>query len=361
MTTAPNTVQRMNRTVLLACAPFIGLMIWVLGANFSLTISEDAGPSRMPAAVPLLASVAEPVEAGLDQATTTAKEISVSIKKVSELYAKTNATMSAIMTTAKAQVNRPGLIYDRRITGRLGSPTDSVQSDKIRAQLFTIRAQNFSGYALKVKLKSASAMTMALGRDKLGGSETTLAAVRRTGAVAGVNAGGFADSRGKRYPLSTTVVGGKYVTGFEASYNDLFFVGLNENLELIGGKFSSQAQLDKLKPKFGASFVPMLRKNGVNLPIPSKWQTDPYRAPRTVVANYKDDQLLFLVIDGRNENGSSGATLEEVQMLLTRFGAIDAYNLDGGGSSSLVFKGRIVNHPSDGQLRPLATNFLFFQ
>jgi hypothetical protein len=325
MTTAPNTVQRMNRTVLLACAPFIGLMIWVLGANFSLTISEDAGPSRMPAAVPLLASVAEPVEAGLDQATTTAKEISVSIKKVSELYAKTNATMSAIMTTAKAQVNRPGLIYDRRITGRLGSPTDSVQS------------------------------------DKLGGSETTLAAVRRTGAVAGVNAGGFADSRGKRYPLSTTVVGGKYVTGFEASYNDLFFVGLNENLELIGGKFSSQAQLDKLKPKFGASFVPMLRKNGVNLPIPSKWQTDPYRAPRTVVANYKDDQLLFLVIDGRNENGSSGATLEEVQMLLTRFGAIDAYNLDGGGSSSLVFKGRIVNHPSDGQLRPLATNFLFFQ
>jgi len=357
-----SSAQRLNRTVLLACAPFLGLMIWVLVSNFSLSLSlaESGGGASAPAA-PLLSEFAAEADAGLGQAEAVAKEISVSIKKVSELYVKTNQNMSAIMTTAKAQANRPALIYDRRITRRLGAVKDSVQSDKLTAQLFSIRAQKFSGYALKVKLKSAGAMTMALGKDKLGGAETTLAAVKRTGAVAGVNAGGFADSRGKRYPLSTTVVDGKYVTGFEPSYNDLFFVGLSENMELIGGEFSSQAELDKKKPKFGASFVPVLRKNGVNLPIPVKWRTSPVRAPRTVIGNYKDDQLLLLVIDGRDENGSSGATLEEVQILLTRFGVVDAYNLDGGGSSSLIFKGRIVNHPSDGQLRPLATNFLFFK
>nr|WP_317890348.1 phosphodiester glycosidase family protein [Paenibacillus polymyxa] len=47
--------------------------------------------------------------------------------------------------------------------------------------------------------------------------------------------------------------------------------------------------------------------------------------------------------------------------MLSRLGAQDAYNLDGGGSSSLIFNGRVVNHPSDGRLRALATYFLFFK
>ncbi len=50
----------------------------------------------------------------------------------------------------------------------------------------------------------------------------------------------------------------------------------------------------------------------------------------------------------------------EMQILLKRYGAINGYNLDGGGSTSLVWNGRVVNNPSDGQLRKLPTNFLFF-
>jgi exopolysaccharide biosynthesis protein len=70
---------------------------------------------------------------------------------------------------------------------------------------------------------------------------------------------------------------------------------------------------------------------------------------------------LFLVVDGYNEKGSSGATLAEMQILLQRYGALDGYNLDGGGSTSLVFNGRVINNPSDGNLRKLPTNFLFFK
>ncbi|CAM3742176.1 phosphodiester glycosidase family protein [Cohnella lubricantis] len=359
MTLSP--IQRLNRTVLLACAPFIGLMIWLSITNFSITLVDSGASQASLPDAPRLSQYSSGTSNGLNDAAVIAGQISQSIKQVSELYVKTNESMDAIMKTAAAQVNRPAQIYDTRITSKLGKQIDSVQSSNLRAQLFAIQAQRFSGYALKVQLKSAEGMKLALGKDKFGGSETTLEAVRRTGAIAGVNAGGFADARGKRYPLSTTVVNGKYVNGFEASYNDLFFVGLNDQLKLIGGRFSSQAQLDKLNPTFGASFVPMLRKNGVNLAIPSKWQTSPNRAPRTVIASYKDNQILFLVIDGRDENGSSGATLEEIQLLLARYGTVDGYNLDGGGSSTLIFKDRIVNHPSDGQLRPLATNFLFFK
>lgn len=71
-------------------------------------------------------------------------------------------------------------------------------------------------------------------------------------------------------------------------------------------------------------------KNNTKMVIPDKWKTSPKRAPRTVIGKYKDDQLLVLVADGYNENGNSGATLEEIQNKLYNMGVIDAYNLDGG-------------------------------
>lgn len=354
------SVKQLNRLVLLSLAPFIGLTIWLVTANASISLPSGSFPEHQPESS-IIPAQTEDLLTQLDQAKQTAIHTASSIKRTIKLYNATNESMTHIMKTASSQAGRPALIYDRRITRAIGYPAHSVQSDKITAQLFNIHAQNFSGYALKVKLKSETGMRMALGKDKYGGAETTLAAARRYQAVAGINAGGFADQDGKRYPLSTTVMNGKYLSGFEPTHKDLFFVGLNNNMKLIGGKFYDKNQLDQQQPKFGASFVPVLMKNGVPQAIPAKWQSSPTRAPRTVIANYKDNQLLFLVIDGYDESGSSGATLKEVQILLSRFGAIDGYNLDGGGSSSLVFNGQVVNHPSDGSLRPVPTNFLFFK
>ncbi len=80
-----------------------------------------------------------------------------------------------------------------------------------------------------------------------------------------------------------------------------------------------------------------------------------------MIGKYKDDQILLFVADGYNEYGSSGAQLEEIQNKLSNMGLVDAYNLDGGGSSSLIFNGRVINKPSDGNLRAVPTNFLFFK
>lgn len=355
------TVKTLNRTALLACTPFLGIMLWLILSDIVIQLSEDAFPQAQTEQATESPAAIKTAAEGLDQAHETAALTRESLQKQIKLYKQTNADMAKISAMTASQAMRPLEIYDRNITQKLGKPAATIESDKIRAQLFYIQTESFPTYALKVKLKSKDAMKMALGRDELGRSETTLAAVKRTNAIAGVNAGGFADGGGKRYPLGTTIVDGKYVSGFEATRADLFFVGLNDQNELIGGKFTSQQQLDAKKPKFGASFVPVLLRGGATQAIPTKWQTSPKRAPRTVIANYKDDQLLFLVVDGYNEAGSSGATLSEMQTLLQRYGAVDGYNLDGGGSSSLIFNGRIINKPSDKQLRKLPTNFLFFK
>ncbi|WP_256761127.1 phosphodiester glycosidase family protein [Cohnella sp. WQ 127256] len=349
-----------NRTLLLACTPFLGMLIWMLVSNIGIELSEDSFPQHSTESGNLVVHTAKAIE-GLNQAEVIAKVTGKSLQKQITLYQKTNADMKQIASIASTQSARPYQIYDRRITNKLGAPSATIQSDNLNAQLFYLKTENFRSYALKVKLKKDDAMKLALGKDKQGGSETTLEAVKRNKAAIGVNAGGFADSGGKRYPLSTTIVNGEYVGGFQPTYKDLFFVGLSDNNKLIGGKFTSKSQLDAKNPKFGASFVPVLLQNGRKTEIPSKWQSSPSRAPRTVIANYKDDQILFLIVDGYNEKGSSGATLAEMQILLQRYGAINGYNLDGGGSTSLVFNGRVINNPSDGNLRKLPTNFLFFK
>ncbi|KHF31959.1 hypothetical protein CM49_05826 [Paenibacillus sp. P1XP2] len=353
-----STKKKINRFFLLATGPFLGMFAFMLFSFQSMHVEVHTA-SYVPKQT--LAAQTVQLKQNLDKADQTVKATISSIRKTSALYKQTTAAMNAIVKTAQTQAARPESIYNRRISVKLGPPFERVESSRIRIELYRVNPGVYQGYAMKVKLKDPDAMQMALGRDKVGGAETTFQAVSRKGAVAGINAGGFADSGGKRYPLSTTVLNGKYVNGFEPSFKDLFFVGLNDAGRLIGGKFSNQADLDRLKPRFGATFVPVLLKNGQPMPIPEKWKTSPYRAPRTVIGNYKDDQLLILVVDGYNESGSSGATLQELQSKLYGLGVMDAYNLDGGGSSSLIVNGRVVNHPSDGSLRPVPTHFLFFK
>jgi len=74
------------------------------------------------------------------------------------------------------------------------------------------------------------------------------------------------------------------------------------------------------------------------------------RAPRTAVGLTKEGHLLLVVVDGRQAT-SIGHSLLELALFMQELGAVDAMNLDGGGSSTMVIKNKIVNQPSDGKER----------
>ena len=67
--------------------------------------------------------------------------------------------------------------------------------------------------------------------------------------------------------------------------------------------------------------------------------------PRTAIGIVDDLHYLFVVSDGRT-NASDGLSLKELAQVLQDLGARTAYNLDGGGSSTMVFQGRVVNKPT---------------
>ena len=82
------------------------------------------------------------------------------------------------------------------------------------------------------------------------------------------------------------------------------------------------------------------------------------RQPRTAIGVTADGKILLVVIDGRQPRWSRGATLGELRTILRDLGAVDALNLDGGGSSEMVVDGEVVNRPSDGRERRITNAVL---
>jgi hypothetical protein len=76
------------------------------------------------------------------------------------------------------------------------------------------------------------------------------------------------------------------------------------------------------------------------------------RHPRTIMGT-DGQRMIWAVIDGRSSIHSRGATIDETRWIAKSLGLKTAINMDGGGSSQLMWRGVPINSPSDGKERPL--------
>ena len=83
------------------------------------------------------------------------------------------------------------------------------------------------------------------------------------------------------------------------------------------------------------------------------------RAPRTLAGVGAGGRLLLVTVDGRRPSWSAGLTLLEAARTMRALGAREAVNLDGGGSTTMAIRGKLVNRPSDpGGERPVGDALL---
>jgi len=69
--------------------------------------------------------------------------------------------------------------------------------------------------------------------------------------------------------------------------------------------------------------------------------------PRTAMGYTRDGQLLMVVVEGRRPGKAEGASLTDLARIMLDLGAVEALNLDGGGSSCLLVMGKETIRPSD--------------
>jgi hypothetical protein len=104
------------------------------------------------------------------------------------------------------------------------------------------------------------------------------------------------------------------------------------------------------KTEFIVSGGPLLLWKGRQLEEPEKESISRVfflaRHPRTAVGVRADGTLLFVTVDGRRPEESVGMSIPELTDLMLELGSVSAVNLDGGGSTTMVIAGQIVNRPS---------------
>ena len=81
------------------------------------------------------------------------------------------------------------------------------------------------------------------------------------------------------------------------------------------------------------------------------------RHPRSAIG-WNENYFFLVTVDGRQKGVSAGMTLDELATYLVELGCQEAMNLDGGGSATLWFHGKVRNQPCDGYEREVANSLI---
>ena len=162
------------------------------------------------------------------------------------------------------------------------------------------------------------------------------------GAKAGTNASGFSVNYDTyQYAIvGSVIMNGKVISEGGATGWGGGIVGFTNDNKLLLTKKSAYEAV-KMGVRDGMSFGPFLVVNGE----PSKFKGNGGYgiAPRTAIGQRKDGIVLMLVIDGRRPGHSLGVDMVELTNIMVKYGAYNASNLDGGGSSSMVVDGKVLS------------------
>jgi hypothetical protein len=163
--------------------------------------------------------------------------------------------------------------------------------------------------------------------------QTTRTFVSQVGAQLGVNANFFGSAGSGQYNLlGLSVSNGDAYSPFESGFVDALNISAGNVatiIRAIGTSGTEHTPATSLYNAVGGNT--RLVTNGVNVA-----NSDPAIHPRTAAGVTADGKLLLFTVDGRNAPHSNGLTYAEMADVLIRWGARNAINLDGGGSTTLV-------------------------
>lgn len=206
-----------------------------------------------------------------------------------------------------------------------------------------------------IEVSSSDRLKYALSNDTYGGlREQTSITTAQKGGILGINSSGFSFQTGK--PTGIIIQEGKIINGGTTNQDTMAFnkAGIMYTPEV--GTTAEQLVADGVR--FTTQFGPVLINNGERLSIADGRPSGYY--PRTAIGQISPTKYVVIVADGKRSNYSVGLSPSQLQDIFEKKGCKYAYNLDGGGSTSLYFKGRLINDPSDGVERTVA-DILYFK
>ena len=211
---------------------------------------------------------------------------------------------------------------EQATTAPISADTE-YHDDQIDIVLTTMRVENTTVYVADVQIADISLLKTALAGNTYARNltETTSVQAANAGAILAIN--------------------GDYYGAQERGY-----VLRNGNFRIINEGETSADTLVREGAWQVLTFGPALI-NGGQVTVSSSDEVGRAMTsnPRTAIGQISEGHYLLVVSDGRTKE-STGLSLRQLAELMQSLGAQIAYNLDGGGSSTMVFQGRVVNSPT---------------
>ncbi len=223
---------------------------------------------------------------------------------------------------------------------------DSYSDGNISIVITEERVGDTTVYVADVTLSSADYLRTAFAENTYGRNvtDTTSTIAESVNAILAIN-GDYYGAQQSGYVIRNGVL---YRSTAEKGAEDLVIYRDGSFAIIQESEVTAQALLDS-----GAwnvlSFGPALVENGeIAVSVDDEVGRAKASNPRTAIAVIDELHYLFVVSDGRTDE-SEGLSLYELAVFLQNKGAQIAYNLDGGGSSTMVFNGQVVNNPTSGR------------
>ena len=223
---------------------------------------------------------------------------------------------------------------------------NSYRDGNISIEITEERLGDTTVYLADVRLASADWLKTAFADNTYGRNvtDTTSGIAETADAILAIN-GDFYGARQSGFVIRGGVL---YRSTAKKGAEDLVIYadgsfGIIREAEITAQELLESGAQDVL------SFGPALVENGeISVSVNDEVGRAKASNPRTAIAVIDELHYLFVVSDGRTSE-SEGLSLYELAVYLQSKGAQTAYNLDGGGSSTMVFNGRLVNNPTSGR------------
>ena len=224
--------------------------------------------------------------------------------------------------------------------------TDSSYKDSnVDINITTVRKNNTTVYVADVKLSDSSYLKTALAYDSFGTNvtEATSSMATNNNAILAVNGDYYGADR-SGYVIKNGVIYRNTVRS-DSEYPDLAIYKDGSFKIIYETEVTAEELLaDGVVNLF--AFGPSLVENGeISVDQNTEVRQAMTKNPRTAIGIVDKNHYILVVSDGRT-NESEGLSLYELAEVLKEYGATTAYNLDGGGSSTMYFNGNIVNNPT---------------
>ncbi|MDO5133325.1 MAG: phosphodiester glycosidase family protein [Eubacteriales bacterium] len=230
--------------------------------------------------------------------------------------------------------------------GRVVVTESTYEDNHIMIRISTDRVENTTVYIADVQISDASLLKTGLAGDAFGRNlaEVTSAIAERNEAVFAVN-GDYYGFRQKGYVLRNGYLY-RSTANTKYPYGEDLVVWEDGSFEIVEeGAFTAQ-ELADLGAQQIFSFGPALVNHGeVQVVEGEEVERAQITNPRTAIGIVEPLHYIMVVSDGRTRE-SRGLSLYSLAGLMQELGCTIAYNLDGGGSSTIWFNGKVLNKPT---------------